>query len=204
MKSRALLALAIAAFFALAAGPLESQTEATPVIKSVSRLVLENVIATDRSGKPITDLKASEITVLENGKPQRLSAFSLEQPLSTSAAKPPPLPTNVYTNRPEYTAPLGPPTVLLLDGLNTPFQDQAYARQQLIKYLATQHDPNQRIAVIALGNSLKVLQDFTTDPRIVSAAIKKTGVNLAITAPEDEYVNAAMRDGSLSQSVELR
>ena len=43
-----------------------------------SELVLVNVVARDKQGKPVTDLKQDDFTVLEDGKPQRVSSFDFE------------------------------------------------------------------------------------------------------------------------------
>src|ERR1700744_2412056 len=53
-----------------------------------SELVLVNVVARDKQGKPITDLKQSDFTILEDGKAQKISSFDFEN-LDTT-----PLPTN--------------------------------------------------------------------------------------------------------------
>jgi len=52
--------------------------------------------------------------------------------------------------------------VILLDGLNTAFRDQAYARQQLIKFLH-ELQPGDYVALYQLGSSLRILYDFTND-----------------------------------------
>lgn len=142
-------------------------------LRVTTRLVLLDVVVRDKTGQPVTDLQASDFTVNEKGKPQKVAIFSLERP--APAPTPPPLPPNVFTNRPGYRMPQGPLTVLLLDGMNTQIANQNYARQQLLKYLKTQHQANQRMAVFALGNTLRVLQDFTSDPRLLRAALENYG-----------------------------
>lgn len=143
-------------------------------LRVTTRLVMVDVVVRDKAGQPVTDLKASDFTVSEKGKPQKIAVFSLERP-APAAATPPALPPNVFTNRPGYRMPQGPLVVLLLDGMNTQIANQNYARQQLLKYLRTQHQANQRMAVFALGNSLRVLQDFTSDPRLLRAALEGYG-----------------------------
>jgi VWFA-related protein len=86
----------------------------------------------------------------------------------------------VYTNRPEYNQATGPCTVLLLDALNTPTQDQSYARMQMLRYLDKQLASGQRMAVFALGQSLQLLQDFTDDPRLLKAAIESFKPNMSL------------------------
>src|SRR5215469_7227060 len=57
-----------------------------------SELVLVNVVARDKQGKPITDLKQDDFTVLEDGKPQKIASFDFEnldmQPLTAAAGGP--------------------------------------------------------------------------------------------------------------------
>src|ERR1700748_869904 len=43
-----------------------------------SELVLVNVVARDKHGNPITDLKQGDFTLLEDGKPQRIQSFDFE------------------------------------------------------------------------------------------------------------------------------
>jgi VWFA-related protein len=139
-------------------------------LRVTTRLVMLDVVARDKAGQPVTDLKASDFTVSEKGKPQKITVFTLERP--APASTPAPLPPNVFTNRPGYRMPEGPLTILLLDGMNTQLANQAYARQQLLKYLAAQHHANERMAVFALSDTLRVLQDFTSDPRLLRAALE--------------------------------
>src|SRR5256712_1221688 len=62
---------------------------------------------------------------------------------------------------------------MLLDAINTPFSDQAYARRQMLSFVQDQYKPDQRMAVFTLTGSLNVLQDFTTDPQILYAALQR-------------------------------
>lgn len=142
----------------------------TPAVRVSARLVLVDAVVTDKSGQRITDLKKDDFIVLENGKPQKLSAFSFEVPETPSPR--PALPPNIYTNRPEYDMPKGPLTILLLDGLNTALADQGYARSQMLKYLGTQLQPGQPVAVYTLAGSLRLLQDFTGDVDLLKAAVE--------------------------------
>jgi VWFA-related protein len=90
------------------------------------------------------------------------------------------------TNRPgPGERPVGSITVVLLDGVNTELKDQQYARQQLLKFLR-QIRPEDRVAVYSLGAKLRVLNDFTNDPRRLTAAVARlSGDNLGITVASD-------------------
>jgi VWFA-related protein len=145
----------------------------TGVLKASANLVLVDVVVKDKQGHHVQGLRAQDFTVFEDGKPQKISEFSLEDTDSLGPGqKAKLLPSGMYSNRPEYRAPPGPLTVILLDSLNTEWSDQAYMRNQVLHFLETQLRPGQRLAILALDNSLHVLQDFTDDPRILHAAVK--------------------------------
>ncbi|MGH9581194.1 MAG: VWA domain-containing protein, partial [Terriglobales bacterium] len=143
-----------------------------------TRLVLVDVVVTDSDGRPITGLTRDDFTILEQGKPQPVAVFSAEQlgAQPGPAAEVPPLPPNTYTNKVEYSK-RGPLTIILMDALNTPVKDQMYARQQALEYLRNQYEKGQAAAVFALGDTLTVLQDFTTSPELLRAALESHAVS---------------------------
>ena len=143
-----------------------------PTMLSTTRLILVDAVVSDGHSHPVADLAASDFTVLENGKPQKVSFFSYESPAKkVDSAAPPPLPPGVVTNRPD-PGQAAPIVILLLDGLNTPSSQQLYVRQEMLKYLRDLKPSNARMAVLALGSDLAVLQDFTTDLSSLQAAVK--------------------------------
>jgi VWFA-related protein len=169
-KQAAILLLTLAATYFVFSQSAQDQMT-TPVVRVTTRLVVLDVVATGKDGKPITDLKAEDFTVEDSGKKQKIAIFDLQQAPAQPVRQS--LPANVFSNRPEFTMPSGPVTVLLIDGLNTPFADQARARIELIRYAATQVKPGQQTAVYALGNNLYKLLDFTSDPQVLKAALEK-------------------------------
>jgi VWFA-related protein len=161
----------------------QSPVPPTPVIRTTAHIVLVDVIATDKNGTPVTGLTKDDFRVEENGKSEKVSMFSLEAPAAEGTR--PQAPPGVYTNRPAYHMPDTTATILLLDGLNSPFRNQSFARFKLMEYAASQIGPNHPIAVYSLGNHLYELQDFTTDPSLIRAALSafhpqaQTGTTLA-------------------------
>lgn len=142
-----------------------------PTIRVSTRLVLIDVVARDKQGKAVTDLKSDDFVVEENGKKEKIATFIL--PAGESAVTTPPtLVPGQYTDRPEFRSPGGAHTVILLDVANTSFSDQAYARLQMLKYVAEQSKSGQRIAIFTLTNTLNVLQDFTSDPGVLESALQ--------------------------------
>ncbi len=139
----------------------------SPAIRVSVRLVLADAVVTDKDGKVVTGLGPQDFTVLEDGKPQKVTMVSFEQPAELARAlrgQRAIMPPNVTTNRPAYRMPSSAPVIVLLDALNTPVQDQSRARLEMLKYLDKQLQPGQQIAVYTLARSLKMLQDFTDDP----------------------------------------
>ena len=142
-----------------------------PTIRVTTRMVLVDVVVTDKEGKPVLGLKPQDFTLEESGKAQKISAFvtpGQNQPPASGPALPP----GIYSNRAQYRSPGSPITVLLLDAANTQFKDQAYARRQMLRFVREQYKPGQRMAVFTLTDSLHLLQDFTTDPQLLYAALQ--------------------------------
>ena len=171
-RAGALLASILALWSGL--GAASQQPPPAVALRVTTRLVLVDVVVTDKEGRPVADLTRDDFTLLESGKRQAISVFAFKSPATRNAEAqpPPPLPENVYTNRPEYRRAPGPPTILLLDLLNTAQRDQVFAREKMLEYLSTQLKPNQQYAILALGSELLLLQDFTSDPRSLIAALE--------------------------------
>jgi VWFA-related protein len=148
--------------------------ESATVLKAITRLVVVDVVATNSKGEPITDLTANDFTVLENGTPQQLRFFSFQSGGNAVAFQPSPsrrLPTNVFTNVPDYK-PTGALNVILLDALNTSLLHQVDVQEQMVKLL--EKLPSDRpMAVYALGEKLQLLQDFTSDPALLQKSIEQ-------------------------------
>jgi len=140
-------------------------------LRAMTRLVELSVVVNDNHDQPLADLKKGDFTVFDDGKPQDIRIFSVatNQPLSHPPA---PLPRDTYSSRVPGTgdAPANI-TVILLDTLNTPFADQAFANQRVVKFLQ-QLQPQDRIALYTLGSRLRVLHDFTSDASSLLAAMK--------------------------------
>ena len=49
-------------------------------LRVTTRLVLLDVVVRDKAGQPVTGLQASDFSVTEKGKPQKIAVFALERP----------------------------------------------------------------------------------------------------------------------------
>jgi len=140
-------------------------------LRTNTRLVLVDVVATDSKGQRVPDLKASDLTVLEDGKPQKISGFNFERSDASSARVAQiQLPPSVVTNAPKFQS--NSLNVILFDTGNGDFTEQVYAHDQLLKFLngAALGRP---VAIFALQTQLKLLHDFSTDNKALSAAVAK-------------------------------
>lgn len=166
----------LAGALATAQQPPPPPKESGLVLRVTTRMVLVDAVVLDNEGHPVQGIKADDFTVTEDGVRQRITSFSERTAESANPARPPVLPPHVTTNRPAVTqanAENGTVALLLIDGLNTPPQDQIYVKRQMLNFLARQYDPNTKLAVIALTNKLTVLQDFTQDPLLLRAALDR-------------------------------
>ncbi len=166
------------------------QDASSPAFRAMTRLVVADVVVTDKSGQRVRGLTENDFTVLDNGKPQKISVFSFESRGPGASPAAPALPANVYTNRPEYDMPSGPLTIMLLDGLNTPVADQGFARYKMLTYLDTQLQPGQPVAVYTLAGSLRLLQGFTDNVALLKAAVQHFSPQKSIEMEIEEVQKA--------------
>src|SRR5918993_5725636 len=102
--------------------------QTTPNFRAGTTLVEFTIVATDSKGQPVTDLKESEIAIVQSGKPQPVAFFRFEgaafgpdafEPKRESIAP------GIFTNRPEYfPGPARNVTAIVIDTLNTLPEDQ--------------------------------------------------------------------------------
>jgi VWFA-related protein len=157
-----------------------------PAISVSTRLVQVGVIVRDKNG-PVADLTKDDFVVLDRGKPQKISVFSVES--SKSASQPAQrLPQNTFSDLPQYGA-ANPRsvTIVLLDNLNTLsgnghegyedgpewMEDLALAngKAHLVEFVKNL-DPKDHVAIYGLSETLHVLCDFTSDGDRLLAILK--------------------------------
>ena len=183
---RGLITLSL--IFNLLLGPALLSAQQAPgnvpniTIRANTRLVTVDVVVTDKKGQPVTGLKPEEFTLEENGKKQKVAVFV--PPVTTGGRPQSSTPSGILSNHPEDVGPGGVPTVLLLDAANSPFKDQSYARSQMLKYVVEQGQGGHIMAVLALTDQVRVLQQFTSDPKVLMKAIESL-------KPEEQILQGA-------------
>jgi VWFA-related protein len=166
-----------------------------------TELVLIPTLVTDKSGNHISGLKKEDFTVLENGAEQKVATFEeiTTDPQRWSRPRNPN--PNEFSNMVAGQPANRRVTLIVLDLLNTAFVDQAYARKDLLKYLTQSVDQREPTALYTLTRSgIHIIHDFTTDPRVLVAALHKVKGDAAQFVDNEGTVEAitgsASPDGS--------
>lgn len=146
------------------------QGEPTPNIQASAELVLIPVVAR-KSGAHVSGLSKQNFTVLEDGKPQEIAIFE-----EVHAAPPSAQPAQVqqeFTNvRTSQTAERM--TIIAIDLVNTAPMDQAYMKQEMLKFLDSAGKRGEPFALVAItSGGLHMLQNFTTDHSAIAARVRK-------------------------------
>jgi VWFA-related protein len=166
------MALVLLAVCALLHGQTPQPDQNTGrVFKTSARIVVLDVVVTGKNHRPLTGLHQQDFQVSEDGHPQTIHYFeehSGARPVQVGA---PDLPPNVFTNIPRVKAG-DSVTVLVLDSLNTPLDDQRRVHAQVLKYLK-KPEPGRKIAIFTLGTQLRLIQSFTDDPALLAAALNE-------------------------------
>jgi VWFA-related protein len=202
--------LVFAAFFTLlfnlaAFGQAPTQT---PSFRSQTNLVLIPVQVRNHN-EHVAGLTQDAFTILQDGKPQKLSTFE-EVRTTTERLRRAPVGPREFTNELAGSPETARYTIIAIDRINTGAMDMNRVRQGLTAFLAHTADTGEPIRLISIElNGIRMLQDFTTDPRAIAAALERatkgagkseqSSVNLDETLQEREnLVLSEAAAGSLS------
>ena len=173
----AIVLFCAAAVFSQAAKP--TPPDDNDVVKISTNLIQIDVSVTDAKGKVITDLKSDEIEIYENGKKQKITNFSFISTVKTITEKPAVIDKNAIpvppvTLRPEHVRRT---FALVVDDLSLSFESAYQTRKALKKFVDEQMQDGDLVAIIRTGAGIGALQQFTSDKRILYAAIEKVKWN---------------------------
>jgi VWFA-related protein len=161
-------------------GSVPATTAPTTTLKVATRMVTLQVSARDGKGRSVTGLTADDFKVFEqilpkkDQRPQRIAMF---QPVNVAAIAAADkgsmqMPPGVYSNLVTMQKVPVPPTILLMDGLNTNVAEQMQVHRQMVKLLGS-IPPEIPVAVFLLDRNLHLLQNFSTDRSLLRAAVDK-------------------------------
>ncbi len=162
---------------------LQGQDGQVAKFSTNSNLVIVDVTVKDKAGKPIDGLKASDFTVLEDGKPQKVSVFEFQR-LTSDPEPPPTLALSDQLKLPE--APKTTITaetpgqiqyhdkrllVFFLDFSSMGIPEQLRAQEAAQEYLDKHITKDDLVAVMLYTSMINVLSDFTGDREVLSNII---------------------------------
>ena len=196
--SSRLLCFVLTAILSSQATP-KADTRQPTTFESNVRVVLLDVVVTDGDGNPIGDLKESDFRVLEDKKAQNIASFKEHRGAPVIVSDLSPMPSGVYTNYP-VTSTADSIDVILMDSLNTPILDQDYAHQQILKYLRTV-PAGARVAIFTLSSRLRMVQEFTTDPVRLQAALNDPRLGTPQSSPLLQSPAERQADSALIEHV---
>jgi VWFA-related protein len=203
----------------LAAVPIQSQDKKEPnsspdqddVIRVTANLVNVDVMVKDKKGKPVTDLKAEDFILFENGVRQKLEFFDSTLTGGNNRQTPASIP---LSKEPALREPAGPNSLprniisLVLDGQSTEGANLKHVREGMTKYIRERITDNDSVALFAISGGLQLLQPFTQDKAKLIAAVDKaasissvsktseqSGLNETIATLRDQLANAATGGG---------
>src|SRR5215469_15194238 len=140
-----------------------------------TELVLVNVTVRDKSGRFVRGLKQGDFTVLEDNKPQKVVSFDVENTDAVAmqdVAQAKPLPGAEQASQPATPNALASTDsafkdrrlIVLFFDLSAMEPDEIdRSVTSAAHYVDAQMAPADLVAIVSLGSSLLVNQDFTTD-----------------------------------------
>jgi VWFA-related protein len=147
------------------------------------RLVLVDVLVRTKTG-PVTGLTRDDFSLQDKGKQQKIEVFAAT-PVRDAAANPTPLSPRIGRNKMTRRGePVQAATVIVNDRLNTPPEDQAFVRKQVLATLATLKETDI-FAFYSLGRSLTAVHDFTEDPAVFLRAVARLNATPPQPPPAD-------------------
>ena len=151
-----------------------SPQEPPPVTFRVEVNYVEvDAVVTDAQGRIVTDLTQADFEVLEDGRPQKVAAFSLVnipidlpvRPLFAAA----PIEPDVQTN----TAQEGRIYTIVLDDLHTTFSSSARVKKFLRDFIERNFGANDLAAVVYTSGRGTAGQEFTNNRRLLLEAVDR-------------------------------
>src|SRR5947209_1906780 len=148
-RRRLSLAACVLAMFALGVSttPAQSPKSQDETVKLKAHLITMDVMVKDKKGKYITDLKADDFTIIENGVPQKVEFF--DPPLSGGNVINQPKPAET----PKPVVPSSSPAHIIsmvLDGATTEQGNLKQVREGMLRYIRERIAPADMVALFAV------------------------------------------------------
>ncbi|MGH9342395.1 MAG: VWA domain-containing protein [Terriglobia bacterium] len=181
------------------------------VLKVTTNEVLVDVRVTGHGGLPVTDLKASDFKVYEDGVPQTINSFDLEdiqklaqetgengKPAVINLATVPKTATREDLSHIVQNHRM---IVLFFDQSSMQIPDLMRALKSAQTFIQTQLTPADLVAVVSYSSNLQVRQDFTNDKAALSKAVKSLTIGASSTLASNGSQGAAGGTDSFGNTV---
>jgi VWFA-related protein len=183
---RTVLALFCNLFLAAAAFSLQQNPEQETVFRVSVDLVQVDAVVTNSKDEPVTDLKAEDFVILQDGVPQNITHFSYVRTTDAAApvrkapavkadGKPIPPPPPVPMKRDKVRRTIA----MIVDDLGLSGVYVYRTREWIKKWIDQDMQPDDLIAVIRTGGGVGALHQFTNDRRILYASTDLISYNPA-------------------------
>src|SRR5882724_1108239 len=162
--------------------PAPPAAQAPQAIRTTTELVLVNVVARDKKGNPVRDLKREDFTVLEDGQKQQVSSFDFEnidemalagQTAPTATGSEAAVPGAAPPARPQATIDARDRRLILLffdfSAMEVDQIDRAVDSAK--KYVNAKMQPADLIAIVSLSTNMRLDLDFTDDKKKVLSVL---------------------------------
>jgi VWFA-related protein len=171
----------------------------TPLVRVGSEEVLLDIVVRDKKGRPVLDLKESEIEIYENGVKQVITSFrpidrigSSGSRESRTVASSPPSEERPKSTTPDPLREINLVT-MVFERLNN--ESRILARQAASDFLKSDLGENVFVSVYYLDLRLRLLQPFTADRERLSAAIESaTGKGATQFADKSDQLRREMEN----------
>lgn len=162
--------------------PTTAQDEAQFRLRVESNLVIVRVVVRDSQGRPVENLRKEDFRLLDDGKEQTISQFSVEMPPSgvTNLVSPG---ASEVKQTPASAAPAPRILALYFDDLNMELGDINYSRDSAYSYLVKNLQPSHRVAVFSSSGSAQT--GFTSDLKTLHDALSKLWPIMPVSGKQD-------------------
>ena len=159
----------------LAANTLAAQSPEVTTLKVDARIVVLDVTVVDKQGHRVDNLTKDEFTILEDKAPQTIRSFEPPSVHQMPGAAPGSTPDLVHSAADLSKIGEAPVTILVLDELNTKFEDMSFGRNSLVKYLQSQPSVLLQPTTLLYATNSKFVQlrDYTQDRDQLITDLKK-------------------------------
>jgi VWFA-related protein len=178
------------------------QAPQQPTFKVQVDYVEVDALVTDRAGKSVADLKKEDFQVFEDGKPQTVTTFSLvnipvehlQRPLGAAL----PIEPDVKTNEDPFD---GRVYVMVIDDMHTRFERTERVKRAAKQFIDKSLGANDLMAVLHTAGSSEASQEFTSNKRLLDAAVDRTmgrKIDSATAGKTQEYFRPRPQGGAVT------